>query len=158
VVSLYSGDNIKMPVIVLCPNCGKRYTLDEKSIGKKAKCACGHIFIISSSVNTTQEKHAESRSGPFENTSGNFPASDPQIAANPIDHNLKDISKERSMTKEVLNRLAYGSPGLIIVAALIYYTVGLFAALVATVLGAIGFCFVMYQGISTAKERAGDSA
>jgi hypothetical protein len=159
-----SGDNVKMPVAVLCPNCGKKYTLDEKSIGKKAKCACGHIFIISSTVNTPQEKNADPWSGAFEthskedtnfeNAAGGFPVSGPQIAANPIDHNPRDISKERSMTKEVLNRLAYGSPGLIIVAALIYYTAGFFAALFAVIFGTIGFCIVMYQGISAAKEQA----
>jgi hypothetical protein len=58
------------------------------------------------------------------------------------------------MTGEILNRLAYGSPGLIIVGAMVYYKAGFFAALFAVVFGTISFCAVMYQGISASKERA----
>jgi hypothetical protein len=37
-------------ICVRCESCGKKYRLSTKTVGKKAKCSCGHIFIISISV------------------------------------------------------------------------------------------------------------
>lgn len=33
-----------------CESCGKKYHLSINTVGKKAKCDCGHIFVISISV------------------------------------------------------------------------------------------------------------
>jgi len=36
-----------MPAQVMCPHCSKRYTLDEKLVGKRATCkACRQTFVI----------------------------------------------------------------------------------------------------------------
>ena len=31
---------------VICESCGKIYRVSPQSIGKKAKCACGHSFLL----------------------------------------------------------------------------------------------------------------
>jgi hypothetical protein len=35
-----------MRVTVRCPSCRKEYRLTRDSVGKKARCACGHTFVV----------------------------------------------------------------------------------------------------------------
>ena len=45
-----------MTITVGCPNCGKKYSLKEKLMGKKAKCACGCVFRIGRARHTISKK------------------------------------------------------------------------------------------------------
>jgi hypothetical protein len=95
-----------------------------------------------------------------ENDTSSFFESSQKSPAEPIEYGLgtepRHIANERSMSAEILIRLAYGCPGLIIVAIYVYYKRGFFPALFATVFGTIAFCIVMYKGISVHRERAAE--
>lgn len=147
-----------MTYTIGCPNCGKKYSLKEKSIGKKAKCTCGSIFRIGSTRPTAEEISTNSRIDAFET----HPKEDSsqKSPSESIDRSLvkqpRHVVNERSMSKEILIRLAYGCPGIIIVAAYVYYKSGLNTALFVTAFGTIVFCVIMYKGISVHRERAAE--
>jgi hypothetical protein len=127
-------------------------------MGKKAKCTCGCIFRIGSVRPTAEEKSKKPRFDTFDT----YPEKESSRKSPPeaIDHGLvkhpRQITHERSMTTEILIRLGYGCPGLIIMAVYFYYTSGLNTALFVTALGTIVFCVIMYKGISVHRERAAE--
>lgn len=147
-----------MTVSVGCPNCRKKYSLKETLIGRKAKCICGCVFRINGAGHTAEEKTTDSGLDAFETY--HKQESSQKIPSEPVDSGLSEqpryIVNERSMATEVLIRLAYGSPGLIVVAIYVYCKNGLLPALFATLLGTIAFCIVMYKGVGAQRERAAE--
>jgi len=141
-----------------CPSCGKKYSLKEKLMGKKAKCTCGCIFRIGSAKPTAEEKSTNSRLDAFETQSvkESGPKSVSETTGSGLVKQPRHVVNERSMTTEILIRLGYGCPGLIIMAVYLYYKSGLNTALFVTVFGTIGFCVIMYKGISVHRERAAE--
>jgi hypothetical protein len=127
-------------------------------MGKKAKCTCGCIFRIDRARHTIDEQSTNSKFDVFEThpekESSRKSASEsvhPDLVKRP-----RQITNERSMAAEILTRLGYGCPGLIIMAVYFYYTSGLNTALFVTAFGTIGFCVIMYKGISVYRERAAE--
>lgn len=78
-----------MSIIAKCP-CGKSYKVDEKKIGKSAKCiACGNVFKIS--PQETKEASSEGMYG-LADDAATTPTPPPQNAAPPVLHANKEAS------------------------------------------------------------------
>jgi hypothetical protein len=127
-------------------------------MGKKAKCICGCVFRISKASGTIGDKSTNPsldslKAYPEENSSrnGSSESTDRGLTKQPSQN-----THERSMAKEILIRLGYGFPGVLIMAAYVYYKSGLNAALFVTAFGIIVFCVIMYKGISVHRERAAE--
>ena len=147
-----------MTYTIGCPSCGKKYSLKEKPTGKRAKCSCGCIFLIDSAKSTAEEQSTNSKFDMLEahpeKESGRKSAS--ETVHSDLVKRPRHITNERSMATEILIRLGYGCPGLIIMAVYFYYTSGLNTALFVTVFATIAFCIIMYKGISVHKEHAAE--
>ncbi len=126
-----------MTISAKCPKCGKKYTLDEKSMGEKAMCVCGSVFLVTAAENMAR------------NVSSSVPPEGYPAASPPVNN-----TNENAITKDALKILSFICLIMIVISALLYYREGLIASLVITFILATVFGLYIYMKIKWGKKLA----